>query len=135
MSNASIPITKTAPGIYDHLVEEECEICPHSARRYLLSPPSDWIGQEEVDDAASGDGRVGVTMRHVWRLLVRLREQGGRSVIRGPKGRSSARRIAEETERQAVQILSSPVYEDFGPTLAAEYLRKRQCKEAVDDAS
>jgi hypothetical protein len=63
-----------------------------------------------------------VTVRHVRRLLARLKEQGDKSVIHGLKGRASLRRIEAKTEQEAVQILSTPVYAGFGPTLAAEYL-------------
>jgi hypothetical protein len=63
-----------------------------------------------------------VTGRHVRRLLARLKEQGDKSVIHGLKGRASLRRIEAKTEQEAVQILSTPVYAGFGPTLAAEYL-------------
>lgn len=66
-----------------------------------------------------------VSIRHVRRLLGRLKEEGDRSVIHGLKGKPSRRRIEEETETEAVKILSAPVYEGFGPTLAAEYLRKK----------
>lgn len=66
-----------------------------------------------------------VSVRHVRRLLGRLKEEGDRSVIHGLKGKPSRRRIEEETETEAVKILSAPVYEGFGPTLAAEYLRKK----------
>lgn len=68
---------------------------------------------------------LGVSERQVRRLLRRLREQGDRSVIHGLRGKASNRRIAGETERGAVEILSEKIYEGFGPTLAAEYLRRK----------
>jgi hypothetical protein len=43
-------------------------------------------------------------------------------LIHGLLGKPSNRRIEEQIQRQAVKILSAPVYEGFGPTLAAEYL-------------
>ena len=46
-------------------------------------------------------------------------------MIHGLRGEPSVRRIDESIERQAVKILSAPVYEGFGPTLAAEYLGKK----------
>jgi hypothetical protein len=73
---------------------------------------------------------LAVTVRHVRRLLVRLKEQGDKSVIHGLKGKPSHRRIEEKTEQEAVQILSAPVYAGFGPTLAAEYLRDKHGIEA-----
>jgi len=62
------------------------------------------------------------SIRQVQRLLEALKERGDKAVIHGLRGRPSNRRIEESIERQAVKILSAPVYEGFGPTLAAEYL-------------
>jgi transposase len=73
---------------------------------------------------------LGVTVRHVRRLLVRLKEQGDKSVIHALKSQPSQRRMAEKTEQEAVQILSAPVYAGFGPTLAAEYLGNKHGIEA-----
>jgi hypothetical protein len=58
----------------------------------------------------------------VQRLLGRLSEQGDKAVLHGLLGKPSNRRIADKVEQEAVEILSAPVYEGFGPTLAAEYL-------------
>lgn len=66
-----------------------------------------------------------VTVRHVKRLLKALKKRGDKAVIHGLRGRPSPRRIGEACERQAVEILSDPIYRGFGPTLACEYLRKR----------
>jgi Homeodomain-like domain len=76
---------------------------------------------------------LGVTLRHVRRLLVRLKEQGDKSVVHGLKGQPSQRRIAEKTEQAAVQILSAPLYAGFGPTLAAEYLGDTHGIEASEE--
>src|SRR5262245_11538167 len=64
-----------------------------------------------------------VTARHVRRLLSALQEKGDKSVIHGLKGQVSNYRIAEATKEKAMDILSQPVYQGFGPTLAMEYLR------------
>src|SRR6266542_2014661 len=66
-----------------------------------------------------------VTARHVRRLLTGLSDHGDKSVIHGLKGQTSNRRIPEATKKKAVKILSAPVYEGFGPTLAMEYLRDK----------
>jgi transposase InsO family protein len=63
-------------------------------------------------------------------LLNGLQDRGDKAVIHGLLGKASNRRIEEKIERQAVKILSSPVYEGFGPTLAAEYLGKKHGIEA-----
>src|SRR4051812_34926612 len=68
---------------------------------------------------------LGVTERHVRRLLVRLKESGDRAVIHGLRGRSSNRKLGEDTRSRAVAVLSQDVYRGFGPTLASEYLAKK----------
>jgi transposase len=71
-----------------------------------------------------------LSIRQVQRLLDRLQDRGDKAVIHALVGRPSNRRIEEKIEKQAVKILSAPVYEGFGPTLAAEYLGKRHGIEA-----
>ena len=66
-----------------------------------------------------------VSERQVRRTLVRLREEGDRSLIHGLRGRESNRRVNEQTRQKAVRILSQEVYRGFGPTLASEYLAKK----------
>jgi len=66
-----------------------------------------------------------VTARQVRRLLTALQEKGDKSAIHGLKGQVSNCRIAEATKKKATDILSRPVYEGFGPTLAMEYLRDK----------
>src|SRR3984893_6686563 len=68
---------------------------------------------------------LGVTTRHVKRLLLALKKRGDKAVIHGLRGQPSNRRISEATEKEAVKTLSAEVYQDFGPTLAADYLRKK----------
>src|ERR1700693_1475306 len=63
-----------------------------------------------------------LSIRQVQRLLIGLQDRGDKAVIHGLFGKPSNRRIEERIERQAVRILSAPVYEGFGPTLATEYL-------------
>ena len=71
-----------------------------------------------------------LSVRQVQRLLEGLRERGDKSVVHGLRGRPSNRRIEEEVEWEAVKILATPIYEGFGPTLAAEYLGKKHGIEA-----
>jgi biotin operon repressor len=68
---------------------------------------------------------LGISVRQVKRLLYALKKHGDKVVVHGLRGRPSNRRIQESTEREAVRILSSPVYQGFGPTLACEYLAKK----------
>jgi transposase len=73
---------------------------------------------------------LGLSLRHVKRLIYALKKHGDKAVIHGSRGRRSNRRIAEKIEGEAVKILSAPVYEGFGPTLAAEYLSQKHGIEA-----
>jgi hypothetical protein len=71
-----------------------------------------------------------LSVRQVKRLLYALKKRGDRAVIHGLRGMPSNRRIEEAVEKTAVKILSADVYQGFGPTLAAEYLRDRHQIEA-----
>ena len=73
---------------------------------------------------------LGLSVRHVKRLIYALKKQGDKAVVHGLRGRSSNRKIGERVEREAVKILSAPVYAGFGPTLATEYLEKKHGIEA-----
>lgn len=66
-----------------------------------------------------------LSIRQVQRLLDGLRERGDTAVVHGLRGKPSNRKIAEKIEREAMKILSAPVYAGFGPTLAAEYLSQK----------
>ena len=68
---------------------------------------------------------LGVTERHVRRLLRRLHERGDKALVHALRGRPSNRKVDGDTQREAVAILSRPVYQGFGPTLAAEYLTQK----------
>ena len=68
---------------------------------------------------------LGISTRQVKRLLYALKKRGDKAVIHGLRGKPSVRRIDESMEQQAVRILSAPLYEGFGPALAAEYLGKK----------
>lgn len=69
--------------------------------------------------------KMGVSERWVRKLVKRMAKQGDAVVIHGLRGRPSNRKLAEETQRQALAILKQPEWHDFGPTFAAEQLRKR----------
>ena len=70
-------------------------------------------------------GEIGVSERQVRRMLRALKQRGDRAVVHAGRGRPSNRKIADEVECQATDILSRDVYHGFGPTLAAEYLAKK----------
>jgi transposase len=68
---------------------------------------------------------LGLSVRHVKRLIYALKKHGDKAVVHRLRGRPSNRKIEARIEREAMQILSAPVYQGFGPTLAAEYLGKK----------
>ena len=68
---------------------------------------------------------LGITERHVRRLLRELKRRGDKVVAHGLRGLPSNRKLSADTEREAVAILSQPVYRGFKPTLAAEYLAEK----------
>jgi transposase len=65
---------------------------------------------------------LGVSIRQVQRLVKGLKERGDKAVVHALRGKPSNRKIEEKIESEAVKILSDPMYQGFGPTLAAEYL-------------
>src|SRR6266853_1772020 len=71
-----------------------------------------------------------LSVRQVQRLLNGLQDRGDKAVIHGLLGKPTNRRSEEAIEEKAVTVLSMPVYEGFGPTLAAEYLGKKHGIEA-----
>ena len=68
---------------------------------------------------------LGVTERHVRRMLVKLKKTGDRAIVHGLRSRPSNRKLSPELREQAVRILSQEVYHGFGPTLASEYLASK----------
>jgi len=68
---------------------------------------------------------LGVTERHVRRMLVKLKKAGDRSIVHGLRGQPSNRKLNPELRERAVRILSQEVYRGFGPTLASEYLASK----------
>jgi len=64
---------------------------------------------------------LGVTARHAPRLVRELKRRAGLP---------SNRKISADTEREAVTILSRPVYGGFGPTPASGHVAKKHAIEA-----
>src|SRR5215469_8954012 len=73
---------------------------------------------------------LGLSVRHVKRLIHALKKHGDKAVVHGLRGGPSNRKMEAKTQQEAVRILSAPVYAGFGPTLAAEYLKKKHGIEA-----
>jgi transposase len=68
---------------------------------------------------------LGITERHVRRLLRALKRRGDKAVVHALRGLPSNRKIDAELEQEVVALLSRPVYRGFGPTLASEYLAQK----------
>src|SRR3954447_10223565 len=80
--------------------------------------------KEKLITQGEAAAEIGVSERQVRRMLRNLKRRGDRAVIHSGRGRQSKRKIAEEVQCKAAEILSRDVYQGFGPTLAAEYLAK-----------
>ena len=72
-----------------------------------------------------GAEQLGMTERGFRKLLKRFRDKQDSAVIHGLRNRRSNRRLGEEIAAQAIAAVKRD-YSDFGPTLAAEYLKKDQ---------
>ena len=66
--------------------------------------------------------KMGVSDRWVRKLLVRMKTDGDGVVVHGLRGRPSNRRIDEQTQARAIELLKQPEWHDFGPTFASEQL-------------
>ncbi|MGH8649394.1 MAG: ISNCY family transposase, partial [Burkholderiales bacterium] len=65
-----------------------------------------------------------MTERWVRKLVARMRQEGDGGILHRLRGRASNRKIPEKTRQKAVKLVRAK-YADFGPTLASEYLAKR----------
>lgn len=71
-------------------------------------------------------GRIlGITIRQINRLLMKLRESGIRSLIHGNKGKPSPRKTKEADLKRAVQLARGQ-YQDVNDTHFSELLAKRE---------
>ena len=64
---------------------------------------------------------LGVSTRHIRRLLHSFREHKEKGLISKRRGKPSNNRLKAETKQEAIDLLHSR-YHDFGPTLASEKL-------------
>ena len=65
-----------------------------------------------------------VSPRWIRKLVKKMKRKGDAVVVHGLRGRSSNRKIAEKTQREAITLVQRE-YADFGPTLASEYLGEK----------
>lgn len=67
---------------------------------------------------------IGVTERHVRRMLAALQKRGDRAVLHASRGKGSNHGIPDGVRQQALAILSQPVCQGFGPSFAVDHLRE-----------
>ena len=67
---------------------------------------------------------LGLTPRHIRRLLARVTQAGDHGLVHRGRGTPSNRRIPETVKTKALKLCEKQ-YGDFGPTLAAEKLTER----------
>lgn len=86
----------------------------------------DWLKRVKSGSMTQREAaqKMGVSDRWVRMLLKRMSKHGDAVVVHGLRGRVSNRKLATETQRQALAILKQPDWHDFGPTFAAEQLAK-----------
>ncbi len=65
--------------------------------------------------------QIGVSVRHVKRLKLKVSEQGAAGLIHGNRGKESNRKLDDNIIAKAEKYLKEKYY-DFGPTLATEKL-------------
>jgi transposase len=90
----------------------------------------DWLewlkrARDGVVTQRQAAGKMGISDRWVRKLLVRMKADGEGVVVHGLRGRSSNRRIDEQTQARVIELLKQPEWHDFGPTFASEQLAKR----------
>jgi transposase len=87
----------------------------------------DWLKRAQAGSISRREAaeKMGVSARWVRKLLKRMMNQGDAVVVHGLRGRPSNRKLSAKMQRQAIAILKTPDWHDFGPTFAAEQLAKQ----------
>ena len=79
--------------------------------------------EKKITQGQAGEA-LGLTVRHIRRLLQRVRADGDAGLVHRGRGQPSNRRMPEKV-KATVLTLYTQQYGDFGPTLAAEKLAER----------
>ena len=86
------------------------------------------VRQRHITQAQAG-AELGMSVRWVRKLLVRLRTWGDGGLRHGLRGRRSNRKTPEAAKRRAVELYrqkkQAKLWHDYGPTLAAEELAEQ----------
>ena len=90
----------------------------------------DWLEwlkrvQDGVVTQRQAAAKMSVSDRWVRKLLARMKTDGDAVVVHGLRGRSSNRRIDQQTQARVVELLKQPEWYDFGPTFDSQQLAKR----------
>jgi transposase len=64
---------------------------------------------------------LGISIRHIKRLLKNYRQQGAVGLVSRHRGRTGNHRLQAEVKKKVLDLLKSK-YQDFGPTMACEKL-------------
>lgn len=82
-----------------------------------------WLKQAETKQITQAQAaeRMGVSERWVRKLLRRKKQRGDWVVVHALRGRLSNRRLPESMRKRVLRLIARE-YQDFGPTLIAEYL-------------
>lgn len=76
--------------------------------------------EKQITQRQAGEA-LGLTARHIRRLLQRVRAEGDAGLVHRGRGKPSNRRMPEPVKAKVLKLCTQQ-YGDFGPTLAAEKL-------------
>ena len=79
--------------------------------------------EKKITQSTAGEA-LGLTARHIRRLLQRVRADGDAGLVHRGRGKPSNRRRPEKVKAKVLTLYAQR-YGDFGPTLAAEKLAER----------
>ena len=79
--------------------------------------------EKKITQGKAGEA-LGLTARHIRRLMQRVRVDGDAGLVHRGRGKPSNRKIPEKVKAKVLRLYAQR-YGDFGPTLAAEKLAER----------
>ncbi len=81
--------------------------------------------QKKLISQKQAGAELGLTGRHVRRLVKQLEARGEKAVIHALRGKPSNRKLSEPMREKILAILSQAHYRDFGPTAASAELASK----------
>lgn len=73
-----------------------------------------------------GAERLGISERHLRRIIRKYRKQGEEGLVSGHRGKPSNNRMKEARRAEISKFINDPIFEGFGPTLLNEKLEQYQ---------